>query len=97
MVVKIAIIGNITGSAFDIAVQYMATYVFGSPLATGVYLLTFLFLVLMSFRIQFVIGIVILVPTTVVLAAAGFVEPLVAGIHILVVLVALGLMFFRGR
>ena len=92
-----AIIGNITGSAFDIAVQYMATYIFGSPLATGVYLLTFLLLVLMSFRIQFVIGIVMLVPTSVVLAAAGYVEPLVAGIHVLIVFVALGLMFFRGR
>ena len=85
-----------TSSAFDIAVQYLAEYVFGTPAAVGVYLLAFLFIALMMFRVEFSIGLVLLIPVDVVLIAAGYMVPLVGGLHVLIVTIILGLRFFRG-
>lgn len=90
-----SIIGN--SSAFDIAIGYLGQYVFGSNAATGVYLLTFLFLALLMFRIEFTIGLVLLIPVDVVLVASGYMTPLVAGLHILLVVIILGMRFFRMK
>lgn len=84
-------------SAFGMGVQYLGIYVFGTPEATGVYLLTFLFLALMMFRIEFSIGLVLLIPLDVVLIAAGYMVPLVGGLHILIVLMILGFNFMRPK
>ena len=89
------LIGN--SSAFDIAVQYLAQYVFGSPAATGVYLLAFLFFALMMFRVEFSVGLVLLIPVDVVLIASGYMAPLVGGLHVLIVVIILGVKFMRSK
>ena len=89
------LIGNT--SAFELGFIYLSTYIFGTPQAAGIYLLTFLFLSLMMFRIEFSIGLIILFPLNVVLTAAGYINPLAGGIHILIVFMVLGFRFFRAK
>jgi len=84
-------------SAFETAFMHLSMYVFSSPQATGVYLLTFLFFALMMFRIEFAIGLIILIPVDVVLISYGYMVPLVGGLHILICLFVLGFRFLRQK
>lgn len=87
-----------TGSgSLDIAFDYLAIYVFGSPEAVGLYFFTLLFIGAMMLRIDFVVALVALVPVNVVLVAYGMITPVVAGLHIIIVFVAFALAFFRDK
>lgn len=85
-----------TGS-LDVAFQYLAIYVFGSPEAVGLYLITLLFVGAMMLRIDFVLALVALIPLNIVLMAYGMINPLAAGLHIIIVFVAFALAFFRSK
>ena len=85
-----------TGS-IDIIFQFLVMYIFGSPEAVGLYVLTLLFVFLSMVRVNFVIGLVLTLPINIVLFANGHIYPLVAGIHVLVVFVIVGLSFFRQK
>jgi len=85
-----------TGS-LDIIFQFLVMYVFGSPEAVGLYLLSLLFIFLTMVRVNFVIGLVLTLPLNIVLFANGHLYPLVAGLHVLIVFLIVGLSFFRQK
>lgn len=70
--------------AINIILAYLGQYVFGSNLIVGFWLLLLFFGVLSAFRIEFTIGIVLLMPMTIVLMAYGMVIPLAGGLLLFV-------------
>lgn len=85
-----------TGS-LDVAFQYLSIYIFGSGTATSLYLVTLLFIGAMMFRINFVVGLVLLLPINIVLTAYGYLSPLVGGLHVMLLFVAFAVAFFRSK
>ena len=81
----------------DVAFHFLSIYVFGSPEATGLYFLTFMFIGAMMLRVDFVLAFVALIPFNVVLMANGSLYPLAGGLHIFIVFVAFALAFFRSK
>lgn len=85
-----------TGS-LDIAFVYLATYVFGSPAAAGLFLLTLLFVGLVALRVEFLLALVALIPMNVILFANGAIYPMAAGLHIIIVFIGFGIAFMNDK
>lgn len=85
-----------TGS-LDSAFYFLSRFVFGSPEATGLFILTILFIGAMMVRIDFVVALVLLIPVNVVLVANGNINLMVSGLHVLVVFIVLAVSFFRPK
>lgn len=75
----------------------IAFHIFGSELLAGLYLLTLLLGVAGFFRLGFIVGSLLLIPVSIVLAAYSYITPLAAGIHIIVVCVVVAVNFFTTR
>ena len=70
--------------SFEIVLAYLGEYVFGSSLIVGFWLLLLFFGLLSAMRIEFTIGIVLLMPLTIVLMVYGIIFPVAGGLLLLV-------------
>lgn len=74
-------------SAIGMIINNLAQYVFGSIELTGLWIAVLFFGILSTLRIEFIIGLVALVPITLVMMAYGMIFPLAGGLIILAVAV----------
>lgn len=81
----------------DVVFHFLGLYVFGSPQAVGLFLLTFLFMGAMMLRVDFVIALVLLIPVNVILVANGDLSLLVGGLHIMLVFIVFAIAFFKSK
>jgi len=81
-------------SNFDTVIVYLGEYVFGSLLMVGFWFLLLFMGVLSALRIEFTIGVILLIPVTIVFMAFGLIYPLAGGLLILVAGIILAGHFF---
>lgn len=73
-----------TTTTFGLVIYNLTQYVFGSTTVAGLWMVLLLFGVLSAMRIEFIVGVVLLLPITIVMMAYGFV-PMIAGGLLLIV------------
>jgi len=81
----------------DSVLQNIGQYIFASPQAAGLYFLTLIFIGAVMLRIEFTIALIITIPLNIILLANGSINNIVAAVHIILVLIILGLAFFRSK
>jgi len=76
-------------------IDNLGTYVFGSAIITGLWILLVIFTLATVMKMEFSIALLMLIPITLVLMAYAMIPPIMGGVIILLAGIVLGINWFR--